>query len=125
MAFDHWSSDSKGSRKCTSESHDTVHYGNVNNGNVYSGNRMVQSLPYHGCWSIVCNKNGAQGNETKRNVMHLKKLTSLPENIGIDNIITGNCGPIYLVRDNNTKSFVWEHDEYGSISMVICNLYNG
>ena len=95
------SSESTTSRKYTSESPDNVHCGSVNNGDIYSGNQMVQSSPYHGCWSIGCNKNGAQGNGTKHNVMHLKKMTSLPENININNIITGNCGSTYLLCDNN------------------------
>lgn len=108
------SSESKGSRKNTSENHiDGIH-----------NNKTVEISPFHQCWSIGCNKNGAQGNGTKHNVMHLKKMTTLPENININNIITGNCGSTYLICDNNTKLFVWGHNEYGSISMDISVIHS-
>ena len=81
-----------------------------------SDHKMVQLSPYHHLWSIGCNKNGAQGNGTKHNVLQPKKMTSLPDNISVNNMLTGNCGSTYLLCDD-TKLFVWGYNEYGSISM--------
>eukprot|EP01083_Nonionella_stella_P169312 573870_1 len=83
---------------------------------------------YHCCWTIGCNKNGAQGNGTKHNnVSHLTKMTSLPNDIYIDDIITGNCGSTYLLCNGNHKLFVYGHNLYGSVSMddhVILSITN-
>eukprot|EP01084_Bolivina_argentea_P049726 91448_1 len=70
------------------------------------------------CWTIGCNKMGAQGNGAARgNLLKVNKMTTLPENIRINNIISGNCGSTYLVCNNYNKLYVWGYNEYGSVAM--------
>ena len=82
----------------------------------------VDMNQYHKCWSVGSNKNGQQGNKFNYNDIdqdnkRLMIMNKLPNNIFIDDIITGCWGSTYILCNDNRDLIVFGCNESGQLSI--------